>query len=127
MNDLNYGQITGRLTKEPEIKFNKTGGAIMNISIASNVENHQTQFKHTNYFDCVLFGKPVEWYKDLKKGDAVNINYQLWLEQWKSDDGKNRQKVQLKVMRIDRVQIYKKDGSSLPNTDDSPVLDKVDF
>lgn len=91
---MNIVCITGRLTKDPEIR-NAGESTIASFSIAVNRRfkdkdgNYQSDF-----FDVSTFGKNAEFAeKYLKKGTKVEIEGRLQQDRWTNQDGSNRSKI----------------------------------
>lgn len=69
MNSIN---ITGRLTKDPEIRYLETGKAVASVSIADNqkVKGEAVAV----FFDLTLWDKRAEFAaQHWKKGDTVSV------------------------------------------------------
>jgi len=94
-NDLNVVAVTGRLTREAELKYSSGGIAFAKFSIAVNRRTKKVDqwVDDASFFDCTLFGKSAESLNPyLTKGQQVAINGSLVQERWEQD-GQNRSKV----------------------------------
>lgn len=104
MPDINSVVIVGNLIKDPTFRSTTTGTPVANFTIASNrkFKDSSGQIK-----EDVCFIGVVAWYKlaescyeNLKKGSAVLVEGELQSRSWKTEDGFNRNIVEIKARRI---------------------------
>ena len=104
MPDINNVIIVGNLIKDPVFRHTTTGTPVTNFYIASN-----RKFKDNmgNWKEDVCFVGIVAWYKlaescyeNLRKGSAVLVEGELQSRNWKTEDGYNRNVVEIKARRI---------------------------
>ena len=104
MPDINNVIIVGNLIKDPMFRSTTTGTPVANFTIASNrkFKDSSGQIK-----EDVCFIGIVAWYKlaescyeNLKKGSAVLVEGELQSRSWKTEDGFNRNVVEIKARRI---------------------------
>lgn len=104
MPDINNVIIVGNLIKDPTFRSTTTGTPVANFTIASNrkFKDSSGQIK-----EDVCFIGVVAWYKlaescyeNLKKGSAVLVEGELQSRSWKTEDGFNRNVVEIKARRI---------------------------
>lgn len=104
MPDINSVIIVGNLIKDPTFRSTTTGTPVANFMIASNrkFKDSSGQIK-----EDVCFIGVVAWYKlaescneNLKKGSAVLVEGELQSRSWKTEDGYNRNIVEIKARRI---------------------------
>lgn len=102
--DINNINITGRLTRDIEIRATNSGVAIGNIGLAySGVRKNQSTGEYeevSNFIDCVLLGTRAEKLaKYLLKGTKVAISGELRYHAWEKD-GQKRSKHEISIERI---------------------------
>lgn len=100
--DINRAVISGRLTRDPELRSTASGMSILNMRVAFTTRRKSGDAweDKPNYIDAVLFGKRAESIEQyLTKGTAVMLDGQLEWREWESKDGK-RQSVDLVVSEI---------------------------
>jgi len=105
MKDVNTVAITGRLTRDAQLKYTTSGFAICEVSVAVNrsVKKGDSWEEEPSFFDCTMIGKRAEALSNkLTKGSAVTIQGQLRQDRWKSQEGHSRSKV---VIMIDEIRI----------------------
>ncbi len=97
--DLNVVALTGRLTRDSELRYTNGGMAIAKFSIAVNRRTKKVDqwVDEASFFDCSLFGKSAEGVNQfLNKGQQVAINGSLVQSRWEQD-GQNRSRVEVMV------------------------------
>ena len=83
--------ITGRLTKDPELKTTDTGIELCNFTVAVDRRAKKDAEKQTDFFDCTAWRQSgVFVNKYFKKGDGINIEGRMESRRWVDHDGKNR-------------------------------------
>lgn len=93
--------VIGNLTKDIELKHLPSGSTIAKGSIATSYKyklSSGEQKEEVCFIDFNIFGNlAVAIYPYLNKGSKVMIEGRLILEQWRANDGTNRNKHTLKV------------------------------
>ena len=108
---INRVNISGNLTREPEVRTTAAGSAIMHFGVAVNdrAKNARTGEweDRPNFIDCTMFGARAESVsRFLSKGAKVAIDGKLRWSQW--DDrktGEKRSKVEVVVDEIELMSI----------------------
>lgn len=104
MPDLNYVIIAGNLTRDPSFRKTTNGTSVTNFWLASN-----RKFKDNNgqWRDSVCYVGVVAWYKlaencadNLRKGCAVIVEGELQSRSLHTEDGRNRNLVEIKARRV---------------------------
>jgi single-strand DNA-binding protein len=106
MSDLNIVAITGRFTRDPEIKkINEKSLANFSLAVSKGKEE-------VSYFDCTAWEKTAELIqKYCKKGKQVNITGELKQERWERD-GQKFNKVCIVVKTIQLTGSRSNEGST---------------
>lgn len=95
MRDINVVVLVGRLTRDSELKYTKSGMAIARFSVAVNRSRKQDDqwVDETSFFDIDYWGKAAEGVnRFLTKGQQVAIEGELRQDRWEQD-GQSRSKV----------------------------------
>ena len=80
--------LTGRLTREPELRELPNGGTVCKLRLAVD---DMARGRETGYINVSTFGKPGEAAAQvLSTGWLVAVDGRLEYHQWVDDDGKNR-------------------------------------
>ncbi|MEX2444483.1 MAG: single-stranded DNA-binding protein [Alkalispirochaeta sp.] len=101
---MNSVQLVGRLVRDSETKYSRTGNAILSFSLAVNERQKQGDSWQdvAHYFDCTLFGRQAESLGQyLVKGKQVGIEGKLEQQRWQTQDGQNRSKVAVVARHVD--------------------------
>jgi len=96
--------LVGNLTRDVEIRYSQSGGAIGNVGIATSRKfKTQTgeQKEEVMFIDLTFFGRTAEIANQyLRKGSKVLIDGRLVLQQWTAQDGTKRSKHSVTVENL---------------------------
>ena len=93
MDDINNIVLSGRLTRDPELKVTPSGMSVCNFSLAVNRKWKGEE--EVSFIDCTAFGKTGEIVAEYKKkGEAVVVIGLIKQERWEKD-GQKRSKIGL--------------------------------
>ncbi len=111
--DLNNVTIVGRLTREAELRYSQSGGAVVRFSIAVNRRKRTSDGSwqdEADFFDCVYFGKSAESVNQyLEKGRQVAISGELRQSRWEQD-GQSRSRVEIWVNNLQLLSSSQRSG-----------------
>jgi len=87
--------LVGHLGKDPEVRYMPSGGAVANVTVATNEswKDRQSgeQQERTEWHRVVFFGKLAEIAGEyLKKGSQVYVEGRLQTRKWQGQDGQDR-------------------------------------
>lgn len=111
MSETNVVVLVGRLTRDAELKYTKSGMALSTFSIALNrrIKQGEEWVDEANFFDINLWGKSAESVSQyLTKGKQIAIQGELRQDRWEQD-GQSRSKV---VIHANNVQLLGSSGAS---------------
>lgn len=90
---MNRLTITGRLTRDPELRPLPSGDQVCQLRLAVD---GMAPGRETGYIDVAAFGKPGEAANTvLAKGWLVAVDGRLEYRSWQTDDGQTRHAYQL--------------------------------
>jgi single-strand DNA-binding protein len=115
MSDINTVTLTGRLTKDPELRTTTSGTSVVNSGLA--VERYRKdQDDDVSFFEITVFGNFAELVaKKARKGDSVVVEGRLEQRRWQTDDGQNRSAVSVICNQMKGEFLFRKaDGSDTP-------------
>ena len=102
---INRVNISGNLTRDPELRATQSGSSILTFGVAVNDRRRNPQTgeweDYPNYIDCVVFGnraEPLSRY--LSKGTKVAVEGKLRWSQWERD-GQKRSKIEVIVDEVE--------------------------
>jgi len=101
---INSVTISGRVTRDAELRTTASGNAILGFSVAVNDRiNEGGEWKdRPNYIDCKLFGKRAEsMERYLTKGTQVFVAGKLRQGTWTDKTGAKRNTIEVIVEDID--------------------------
>ncbi len=99
MSSFNHVTFVGNATRDAELKYLPSGGAVAEFGIAVN--NPFKKNDEAMFLDCTLFGKAAESVSQyIQKGKPVLVSGRLVQERWEKD-GQKRSK--FKVVANDVV------------------------
>lgn len=102
MRDINVVVVVGRLTRDSELKYTKSGMPIVRFSVAVNRSRKQDDqwVDETSFFEIDYWGKAAEAVnKYLTKGQQVAIEGELRQDRWEQD-GQARSKVVINATNV---------------------------
>jgi single-strand DNA-binding protein len=107
MANLNKVMLIGRLTRDPEVKMFSNGGKVAKFGFAVNNRKKNSQtgqweddpvFLDVEAFNRGETGRQADLVEQgLRKGSQVFIEGHLKLDQWTSQDGQKRSKINIVV------------------------------
>jgi len=126
MPQINRVIISGRLTRDPELRYTPGGTAVINMGLASSrrfKDSSGEWNEATTFLDTVAFGELAERCGEfLHKGSAVLMEGSLQSRSWESESGQKRSKVELRALR---VQFLDKLGPVVPK-EEKPGEEKTE-
>lgn len=102
MRDINVVVLVGRLTRDSELKYTKSGMPIARFSLAVNRSRKQDDqwVDETSFFDIDFWGKGAESVnRYLTKGQQVAVEGELRQDRWEQD-GQARSKVVVNASNV---------------------------
>lgn len=85
---MNFIVISGRLTKDPDVRLTPEGLSIARYTLAVDRPKRKDQEAKADFFNCTAFGKNAEFAeKYLKKGTKILIDGSMQQENYKGKDG----------------------------------------
>lgn len=122
---INRVNITGNLTRDPELRSTASGTPVLGFGVAVNErrKNQQTGEweDYPNFVDCTMFGKRAESVsRYLAKGAKVAIEGKLRWSQWEKD-GQKRSKLDVIV---DEIEFMSKGDSGASSGTQPSVYDE---
>lgn len=102
---INSVDISGHLTRDPDLRATQGKTSVLNFSIAVNDRRKNPQTgeweERPNYVDVSLFGSRADWMaRDLRKGKLVTVSGKLRYSSWEKD-GERRSKLSVIADDVD--------------------------
>ena len=94
--DINSVNITGRLTKDPEVKTTSTGKTVAQLSVA--VGGYKRDEVH--YVDVIWWPAKPEHVGFFHKGNRVAVSGALKQERWTDQGGQSQQRLKVNAQSV---------------------------
>jgi len=108
MPTLNKVFLTGRLTRDPEVRFTPGGTPVANFAVASNrrFRDQSGEWKEeTTFVNVVAWQALAERVRDtLHKGSPVLIEGRIQTRSWENDQGQRRTAFEINAMRVENLE-----------------------
>ena len=116
---INRVNISGNLTRDPELRSTASGTPVLMLGIAVNDrrKNNQTgEWEDSpNFIDCTMFGtRALSISRFLSKGNKVAIEGKLRWSQWEQKDGSKRSKIDVIIDEIEFMSARENTGQVVP-------------
>lgn len=116
MSNINKCFVSGRLTRDPELRTTPSGTSVANVGLA--VERYRKDDEpEVSFFDLTIWSGFAELVSNkARKGDTVTVEGRLQQQRWDDKDGGGkRSKVEIVVDQMEGDFLYRKaDGSDTP-------------
>ena len=114
---LNKSQLTGNVTRDPELRYTGSGAAVLGLGVAidNSYKNQSGDWvDKTCFVDVTVFGKFAESLNSrIKKGDHIYIEGSLEQDEWQDKNtGQKRSKISIKAQNVQLTQKKDKQQSS---------------
>lgn len=103
MSDLNEVVISGRLTRDSELRYTPNGTAVTDVIIASNRiwSKDSARQEETTFVDITIWGRQAESLQEyLVKGRHIMVVGRLKLNKWETEEGSKRSKLTMVAEKI---------------------------
>lgn len=103
---INHVNISGNLTRDPELRSTAGGTNILSFGVAVNDRRKNPQTGKwqdvPNFIDCIVFGQRAEALsRFISKGAKVSIDGKLHYSSWETKEGDRRSKLEVIVDEIE--------------------------
>lgn len=110
MSAINVAVVSGRLTRDPEIRHTPNGATVVRVGLAQNErrpDGNGGYVEKTHFFEITVWGKFGELVaRKLAKGSAVTVKGRLEHRQWEQD-GAKRSAISIVAEDIEGQDFYK--------------------
>ncbi len=106
--ELNLIIVSGRLTRDPDIRMTQKGSTVCSFSIANNrsyMDPSTNEWKEeVSYISATAFGSLADRLKErIKKGTPVIIEGRLVMNEFTGKDGQQRRELRINANRVQIV------------------------
>ena len=115
---INRVNISGNLTRDPELRSTAGGTQILSFGVAVNDRRRNQQTGEwedvPNFVDCVVFGQRAEALsRFLSKGSKVAIEGKLRFSSWETKEGQRRSKLEVVVDEVEFLSRNQQGGAPM--------------
>ena len=111
---MNIVILTGRLGKEPEVRYTQSGTAVASYSIAVPRISPREGDPDADWFECTAWGKAAEFAeKYMTKGRRFAVTGRLQNDDWTDKDGNKRRTTKV-IVQSQEFADAKPEGGSAP-------------
>lgn len=117
MSSINTCAVSGKLTRDPEVKSLPSGLSVIEFSVAVNKSKKTDDGyeEEVSFVDVTVFGNFADLLgRKLRKADTVSVQGELKQDRWETDEGK-RSKLKIIGRQVDSPALYKKDDEIAPS------------
>ena len=102
---MNTAIITGRITKDPEVRYMQDGTATVSFNMAVDRGYKDRQGNRvTDFIPCVAWNQPADFIsKFVKKGNLLEIQGQIQVRNYQTQSGENRVMVEVYVDKVNNL------------------------
>src|SRR5262245_44663325 len=123
---LNDVRLTGRLTRDPELKFTTAGTALCRFDLAVNRRYKDTKTGEwkddTSFIPVVVWRETAQRCGDrLKKGSPAYVEGRLKSRSWETKEGQKRTGLEVEARAVQFLE-KAEGGMGAPAGDDEPAL-----
>ena len=103
---INRVNISGNLTRDPELRSTAGGTDILSFGVAVNDRRRNQRTGEwedvPNFIDCIVFGQRAEALsRFISKGAKVSIDGKLHYSSWETKNGQRRSKLEVVVEEME--------------------------
>lgn len=127
---MNKVIITGRLTRDPELKYLPTSGtAVANFGMAVDKDLSRKKKQEleegnqatADFLNIIVWQETAEFAaNNLYKGQRIGIEGRIESRSWKTQDGSTKTIVEIKAERIEPYEWRKAETDFTPTTEKTP-------
>lgn len=121
MSNINRVELSGNLTRDPELQVTQSGKSLLKFGIA--VGEKRDNKTYTHFFECVIWGKYGEVMQSyLSKGQHVAVAGSLHYSSWSDPkSGYKRSKVEVYVQVVDTGPAPTRDATDYASGQQMPI------
>ncbi|MEA3475856.1 MAG: single-stranded DNA-binding protein [Candidatus Cloacimonadota bacterium] len=133
---INHVIVSGRLTRDVDLRYTPSGTPAANIGIASDRSYRDSDGnwqQETSFLRVVAWTRNAEWAaENLKKGSPVIIEGRIRARNWQDKDDKPRTTVEIVASRIQKLEREFAEGEEKPSQaeptkNEEPTKDEIPF
>ena len=121
---MNSVQLTGRLTRDPEVRYTDGGSTIARFTLAVNRRFKSESGPDADFISCVAFGKTAEFIeKYFSKGRKMDLNGRIQTGSYTNKDGQKVYTTDIVVENVEFGESKNVQGNNSNSSYDSSGVD----
>ncbi len=114
---MNRVFLTGRITKDPELRYSSTGIAMLSFSLAvDRMTRDASGNRQADFFNCVAFRSQAEFIsRYVKKGNMLAVEGRLQTRTYQAQDGSMRNVVDIMCDQVENLTPRTQNIENQPN------------
>lgn len=121
---MNSVQLTGRLTRDPEVRYTDGGSTIARFTLAVNRRFKSESGPDADFISCVAFGKTAEFIeKYFTKGRKMDLNGRIQTGSYTNKDGQKVYTTDIVVENVEFGESKNAQGNNSNSSYDSSGVD----
>jgi single-strand DNA-binding protein len=128
---INKVLLSGRLTRDPELRYTPGGVPVITFSIALNrrYKDQSGEWKEeVSFVNVVAWQRQAEVASEyLKKGSAVFVEGRLQSRSWETSDGNKRSVLEVRAERLQFLDRVRREGEGSEARTDEESPEDVPF
>ena len=119
---MNKVILTGRLTRDPELRYTGSNIPVATFSLATNRPVVRDGERVADFINCIVWNKQAEnLVKYQSKGNLIAVEGNIRTDSYKDKDGNTRYKTYVLVNTIEYLEAKKPENAS--NEESNPYAD----
>ena len=120
---INNVVLTGRLSRDPEIKQTQSGVSVCNFCIAVDRQYKSGEEKICDFINCVAWRGTADFVsKYFHKGDGIGVTGSIQTRKWVTESGENRYATEVLCQQVSFLD-GKKNAAEASQTPVEPISD----
>lgn len=118
--DINNVTLTGRLTKDPELRKTTTGTSVVAVTVACNRMRAKDGTQSADFINCVVWNQPAEYLARYgRKGARVGLSGRIQTRSYEGNNGT----VYVTEVRADSVMLFDYPDEREPEPEAEPEVE----
>ncbi len=107
MDDINEVRLRGRLVKDPEVRYTRSGAMVAHFSVATDREwvADGTAHQASDYHFCVAWAKLGQVASQLESGSPVLVTGRLETHSWEDAGGLKRYRTEITASSVEPLEL----------------------
>ena len=104
MTFMNNVSLTGRITRDPEVKYTNSGTACLSFNVAVDKMPDANGNKQANFIPCVAWGSTAKFIGDyVKKGNMLSVTGEIQTRSYQDKNNETKIVVEVLANRVENL------------------------